>query len=112
MQSVLSPLRVVSRTSNIYPSAKNGFSHEIMFAFNKNDILPPVLSFAISGGLWQMKLMKQDEYAYRDVIELKISYKDLGLEENAPVEFCVVSATGGIINEIYPQDVLLALNNA
>ena len=82
-----------------------------MFAFNKNDILPPVLSFAISGGLWQMKLMKQDEYAYRDVIELKISYKDLGLEENAPVEFCVVSATGGIINEIYPQDVLLALNN-
>ena len=111
MQSILSPLRVVSRTSNIYPSAKNGFSHEIMFAFNKNDMLPPVLSFAISGGLWQMKLMKQDEYAYRDVIELKISYKDLGLEENTPVEFCVVSATGGIINEIYPQDVLLALNN-
>ncbi len=111
IQTALSPLRVISRTNNIYPTAKNGFSHEIMFAFNKDDLLPPVLSVAIQGGLWQMKLMKHDKYAYKDVIELKISYKDLGLEENTPVEFCVVSATGGIINEIYPQDVLLTLNN-
>ena len=111
MQSTLSPLRTISRTSNIYPSAKNGFSHEIMFAFNKNDLLPPVLSVAIQGGLWQMVLMKHDEYAYKDVIELKISYKDLGLEENTPVEFCVVSATGEVMNEVYPQDVLLTLNN-
>lgn len=58
-----------------------------------------------------MVLMKHDEYAYKDVIELKISYKDLGLEENTPVEFCVVSATNEVINEVYPQDVLLTLNN-
>ena len=58
-----------------------------------------------------MTLMKYDEYAYKDVIEIKISYKDLGLDPNTPVEFCVVSATGGIINEVYPQDVLLTLNS-
>lgn len=110
-QGIFSPIRTVSRTSNIYPSAKNSFSHEIMFAFNKDDLLPPVLCVAIQGGMWQMKLMKHDEYAYKDVIEIKIAYEDLGLEENMPVEFCVVSATGGIMNEIYPQDVLLFLNN-
>lgn len=110
-QSVLSPVRTASRTGNIYPTIKNSFSHEIMFAFNKKDLLPPVLNVAIPGGLWKMTLMKHDEYAYKDVIEIKISYKDLGLDPNTPVEFCVVSATGGIINEVYPQDVLLTLNS-
>lgn len=110
-QNSLSPVRVVSRTNNIYPTLKNSFSHEVMFSFNKNDLFPPVLSTSMPGGLWKMVLMKHDEYAYKDVIELKISYKDLGLEENTPVEFCVVSATNEVINEVYPQDVLLTLNN-
>ena len=110
-QNSLSPVRVVSRTNNIYPTLKNSFSHEVMFSFNKNDLFPPVLNTSMPGGLWKMVLMKHDEYAYKDVIELKISYKDLGLEENTPVEFCVASATNEVINEVYPQDVLLTLNN-
>lgn len=110
-QNSLSPVRVVSRTNNIYPTLKNSFSHEVMFSFNKNDLFPPILNTSMPGGLWKMVLMKHDEYAYKDVIELKISYKDLGLEENTPVEFCVASATNEVINEVYPQDVLLTLNN-
>lgn len=111
IQSTLSPVRAISRTNNIFPTVKNSFSHEIMFAFNKNDLLPPILSVAMPGGLWKMVLMKHDEYAYADVIELKISYKDLGLAQDTPVEFCVVSASNEVINEVYPQDVLLTLNN-
>lgn len=111
LQGAFSPVRVISRTNNIYPTLKNSFSHEVMFAFNKKDLLPPVLCTAVQGGLWKMVLMKHDKYAYKDVIEIKISYKDLGLEKNSPVEFCVVSATGEVINEVYPQDVLLTLNN-
>lgn len=110
VQNTFSPVRVISRNNDIYPTLKNIFSHEIMFSFNKNDLLPPILSVAMQGGLWKMVLMKHDEYAYKDVIELKISYKDLGLEENTPVEFCVVSATNEVINEVYPQDSLLSLN--
>ena len=111
-QNTLSPVRAISRTNNIFPTLKNGFSYEIMFAFNKDDLLPPITSVAMPGGLWKMVLTKHDEYAYKDVIELKISYKDLGLEENTPVEFCVVSATNEIVNEVYPQDVLLSLNGS
>lgn len=111
LQGALSPIRTAIRTNNIFPILKNSFSHEIVFAFNKNDLLPPVLNFAVAGGLWKMMLMKHDEYAYRDTIELKISFEDLGICAGEPVEFCVVSASGGLVNEVYPQDVLLTLNN-
>ena len=110
-QGALSPVRSIIRTNNIFPTVKNSFSHEVMFAFNKTELLPPVLNVAMAGGLWKMVLMKHDEYAYKDVIELKISYKDLGVEAGMPIEFCVVSASNEIINEVYPQDVLLQLNN-
>ncbi len=105
-----SPVRPVSRTRHLYPTIRNNFSHEILLAYNKEDVWPPILNMAIPNGLWRNVLMSYQEYAYKDCLEMKISYKDLQIQEGTSVEFCVVSATGQIINEVYPQDVLLNIN--
>ncbi len=109
-QNVLSPVRTVSRTENIYPIMENQFTHEIKFSFNDNEMLPVNLSKSTFGGLWISQLIKKTNYAFKDTIEVAISFEDLGVNPGETVEFCIIAATNGILNEVYPQDILLTLS--
>jgi len=108
-QNILSPVRTISKTENIYPIIENQFTHEIYFSFNENEMLPPCLAKSMFGGLWTSKLLKKVNYAYKDTIEVAISFDDLGVNPGETVEFCIISAANGILSEVYPQDVLLEL---
>lgn len=108
-QNILSPVRTISKTENIYPTIENQFTHEIKFSFNENEMLPLSLAKSTFGGLWIYQLLKKVNYAYKDTIELSISFDDLGVAPGETVEFCVIAATNGILDEVYPQDVLLTL---
>lgn len=108
-QNILSPVRTVSKTENIYPIIENQFTHEVSFSFNDTEMLPLDLAKATFGGLWISQLLKRVNYAYRDTIEIAISFEDLGIQEGESVEFCILAATKGVLNEVYPQDVLLTL---
>ena len=108
-QDTLSPVRTVSRTENIYPIIENQFTHEVYFSFNDTEMLPLSLAKSTFGGLWISQLLKRVNYAYRDTIEIAVSFEDLGISPGETVEFCIIAATKGILNEVYPQDVLLTL---
>ncbi len=108
-QNILSPVRTVSKTENIYPIIENQFTHEVSFSFNDTEMLPLDLAKSTFGGLWISQLLKRVNYAYRDTIEIAISFEDLGIQEGESVEFCILAATKGVLNEVYPQDVLLTL---
>ncbi len=109
-QDIINPVRVASRTENLYPVLENQFGYELKFSFNEHEIIPPQLSKAGYGGMWQLQLIRKVSYAYKDTIEIAISFDDLGMTQKGDrVEFCIITGSNGNINEVYPQDVFLNL---
>ena len=104
-----SPIRFVSKNENIiYPIIKNGFSHEIRFVIDNKKISRIFFNKATQWGLWSQIISKESKIAYKDVVELKIPLKDLEAE-NGELSFFIIDATNELINEVYPQDVLISL---
>ena len=66
---------------------------------------------SIYNSLWSLKLSKNIEYVYDDVIDLKVPFAEIGVNKGEYTEFCVITAKGGIIDEIFPQDMVLKINN-
>ena len=109
-QNIVNPVRIASRTENIPPILENQFGYELMFSFNEHEIIPPQLLKASYGGLWQLQLIRKVSFAYKDTIEVAISFDDLGMTEKGDrVDFCIITGSNGNINEVYPQDVFLNL---
>ncbi len=104
-----SSIRLVNKNENIYPILKNQFSHELRFVFNSNYISRIFLNKAADFNLWNQISSKKSSIAYKDVIELKISFEDLEIpkEDVGQLSFCILDATNELINEVYPQDVLI-----
>ncbi|MBR2068769.1 MAG: hypothetical protein IJ877_03300 [Candidatus Gastranaerophilales bacterium] len=104
-----SPIRFVSKNENIiYPIIKNNFSHEIRFVIDSKKISKMFFNKATQWGLWSQVVSKGSKIVYKDVVELKIPFKDLGVEFG-DLSFFIIDATNELINEVYPQDVLISL---
>ncbi len=104
-----SPIRFVSKNENIiYPIIKNGFSHEIRFVVDNKKISRIFFNKASQWGLWSQIISKNSKIAYKDIIELKIPLEDLDAQM-CNLSFFVIDATNELINEVYPQDVLISL---
>jgi len=103
-----SPIRFINKNENIYPIIKNQFSNEVRFVFDSERISKIYFSKAIGHNLWNYTVAKNSKIAYKDTIELKISFEDLNIDKNN-VSFCIIDATNELINEVYPQDVLINL---
>lgn len=103
-----SPIRFVSKNESIYPIIKNQFSSEVRFVFDRHKISRMFFNKAMNYGLWTQIVSKKSKIAYHDVIELKIALEDLN-STDGEVSFFVIDATNELINDVYPQDVLIEL---
>ena len=106
--SNFSSIRFINKNDNIYPIIKNQFSNEVRFVFDKEQISKICFSKAISHNLWNYVVARNSKIGYKDTIELKIAFCDLGIN-SSHISFCVIDATNELINEVYPQDVLINL---
>lgn len=106
----LSPMRFVSKNdNNIYPILMNQFSREVRFIFDSNKISRLFFNKSCPWGLWSQMLSKNSKIVYKEAIELKIPFSDLGCE-NRELSFCIIDSTNELINEVYPQDVMIDIN--
>ena len=103
-----SPIRFINKNDNIYPILKNQLSNEVRFVFDNQKVSRLYFNKAIGWGLWNQLLAKSSKIAYRDVIELKISLEDLDIS-GGNFSFFIIDATNELINEVYPQDVMINL---
>ena len=104
-----SPVRFVSKNENvIYPIIKNSFSHEIRFIIDNKRISKMFFNKACPWGLWSQVVSKNSKIAYKNAVELKIPIADLGAK-SGDLSFFIIDATNELINEVYPQDVLISL---
>lgn len=104
----LSPIRFVSKNDNIYPILMNQFSREVRFVFDSNRISRLFFNKSCQYGLWSQMLSKESKIAYKEVIELKIPFEDLGIR-SGELSFCIIDSTNELINEVYPQDVVISI---
>lgn len=103
-----SSIRFINKNDNIYPILKNQFSNEVRFVFDNQKVSRLYFNKAISWGLWNQLLAKSSKITYKDVIELKISLDDLDIS-SGNFSFFIIDATNELINEVYPQDVMINL---
>ncbi len=109
-QENANPVRLAHRTENMYPVLENQFGYELKLSFNEHELIPPQLIKAGYGGMWCLQLIRKVAYAYKESIEIAISFDDLGaVSEGDRVDFCIITSSNGNINEVYPQDILLSL---
>ena len=109
----LSPVRFVNKNDNIFPIIRNVFSNELRFIFNGKEVSKIFLNKALPYNLWERSSSKKSEIKYEEkILELKISFEDLNFDilKTKEFAFCVLDITNELINEIYPQDVLISLN--
>ena len=65
-------------------------------------------SKSINWTLWNQIIPKNSKVVYKDVIEIKIALEEFEISRGN-LSFFIIDATNEIINEVYPQDVLINL---
>ena len=101
-----SPVRFVSKNASTHPIIKNHFCRELRFVFDNHKISRIFFNKACPWGLWSQFVSKNAKITYKEVIELKIPFEDLDFTEKE-FSFCIIDSTNELINEVYPQDVLI-----
>lgn len=103
------PVRPLNKTENICNLLKNGYTHEIKLTFMQDKKFPLFFSKAIKNNLWVMNKNHSVECVYGDVIEMKIPFSDLGVENGEKIDFFIINGTFGRVEDIYPQDLWLTI---
>lgn len=108
-ENIFSPIRFVNRNENIYPILKNQFSTEIRFSFDRKTVSKLHINRAIKYYLYSRIIPKDSKINYAETLEVKLSFEDLNIKSKDDVKFCIIDSANDLINEVYPQDVLIEL---
>lgn len=104
------PIRTVNKPDFICPILKDGYTHEAKLTLLKGgDFYPLQFAEAIKDNLWVIQLHHGLKYAYDEIIEMSIPFKDLKIKPGEKVDFFILNGTLGLTEEVYPQDLLLSL---
>lgn len=107
-KQLLSPIRLVNRTENIYPMMKEKFHNEFRVSINDGQLYPIQLIQAMQSGLWRMKSVKEIKVAFDKVIDVSIPFDKLEIAPGEHAEFFFANASSmGVKDSFIPQDVLL-----
>ena len=103
------PIRTVNKPDYIFPILKDGYTHEVKLTLFKDGFYPLHFSKAIKDSLWVLQISNDIKYAYEDIVEMSIPFKDLKVKPGEKVDFFIINGTLGQTEEVYPQDLLLSL---
>lgn len=108
-KQALSPVRLINKTENILPISKEKFHNELQIALRSKKVQLIRLIKSIPNNLWVLKNSKDIKAVYEDVIDLKIPFDVLDIENGETLEFCFVNANYGVKNFFIPNDMLLTI---
>ena len=79
-----------------------------MTFFRKLDF-PAQFAKANYDNLWILQIKHGIETIYKDFVEIKIPFNDLGVQKGETLEFFIVRAELGLVDKFYPRDTLLSV---
>lgn len=106
-KQLLSPIRLISKTENIFPIMREKFHNELRISIMDYRLYPIQLIKSMQGGLWTIKDTKDIQVAFEKVVDLSIPFDLLDVSRGEKVEFYFATATFGIKDSFIPQDSLL-----
>lgn len=107
-KQLLSPIRLINKTENIFPIMKEKFHNELRISMMDNKLYPIRFTKAMQGGLWTLHNAAKDvKIAFQKVIDVSIPFDTLSVSHGQRLEFFFANANFGIKDSFLPQDVLL-----
>lgn len=104
-----SPIRLASKTENIFPMMREKFHNELRISIMGNKLYPIHLIKSIQGSLWAVVNSKEIKSAYEKVVDVSVPFEYLEINPGERVEFFFANAVFGIKDSFIPQDVLLTV---
>lgn len=108
-KQALSPIRLIHKSQNISPLAMEKFHNEIQVSIRNDELRFLRIVKAIPGDMWVLENSKQIEVAYDEVLDLKIPFETLDIEEGESLEFLFINANYGMTDFYIPNDVVLTI---
>lgn len=107
-KQLLSPIRLINKTENIFPIMKEKFHNELRISMMDNKLYPIRFTKAMQGGLWTLHNAAKDvKIAFQKVIDVSIPFDSLSVSPGQRLEFFFANANFGIKDSFLPQDILL-----
>jgi len=105
----LSPVRVIHKTDNLIPLAKEKFHNEIQISMHNGEINLTRLAKATAQNLWIISSSKNLTTIFDKVVDISIPFDDLDINHGETVEFVFVNANFGVKDFYVPNDMLLTI---
>ncbi len=108
-QQTLSPVRLINKTQNISPIAMEKFHNEIQISIRNDELRFMRIVKAISGDMWVLDSPKQIQTAYNEVLDVKIPFEILEIEQGETLEFLFINANFGMTDFYIPNETVLSV---
>ncbi len=108
-QQALSPIRLINKTQNILPIALEKFHNEIQISIRNDELRFMRLTKAIPGDMWVLDNPKQIETAYDKVLDVKIPFSILDIDQGETLEFVFVNANYGMVDFYIPNETMITI---
>lgn len=102
-------IRLISKTDNPYPILLEKFEHEITLTLIKDTLYPIRLTSVLHPNIWTLDNPDEISIIYKDVIDICIPFKKLGIEIGETIEFFMANTDSGVKNTYIPQEILLSM---
>ena len=108
-KQALSPIRVIQKQESILPISKEKFHNEIQISVYDGEINLIRLVKAMPNNLWTIKTSKNITAVFDNVVDVKIPFDTIDIEENDTMEFLFINANYGLIDFYLPNEMLLTI---
>lgn len=105
----LSPIRLVNKSANIPPISMEKFHNEIQISIRDNELRFLRLVKAIPGDMWVLENYKAMEVIYDEVLDIKIPFETLEINQGEKLEFLFINANYGMTDFYIPDEMILSV---
>lgn len=105
----LSPIRLVNKSANIPPISMEKFHNEIQISIRDNELRFLRLVKAIPGDMWVLENYKSMEVIYDEVLDIKIPFETLEINQGEKLEFLFINANYGMTDFYIPDEMILSV---
>ncbi len=108
----LSPIRLINKTDDILPVAKQKFHNEIQVTVNQGELRYVRIIKSVPNNLWVLQSSKDLAFAFDKVIDLQIPFDNLDINPKENMEFVFVTAGYGLNDIFIPNEMLLNIKRS
>ena len=108
-KQALSPIRLINKSQNVSPLAVEKFHNEIQISIRDDELRFLRLVKAIPGEMWVLENYKCMETIYDEVLDLKIPFEALEINEGETLEFLFINANYGMTDFYIPNEMILSV---